>query len=75
MPVHAQEHSAVDQRESEERVLNLDEGEVFHRPLNGAVGPAARDLFPLDRRRRFRTDVIDHAVDAADLVGDARRDP
>src|SRR5438094_1881131 len=33
-----------------------------------------RGLLPLDRRGRLRGDVVDHAVDAADLVDDARRE-
>ena len=35
---------------------------------------APRALLPLDRRGRLRRDVVDHAVDAAHLVDDARRD-
>ena len=33
-----------------------------------------RRSLPLDRRRRLRADVVDDAVDARDLVDDARRD-
>src|SRR3954453_44766 len=36
----------------------------------GSSDPA----IPLDRRRRLRTDVVDHAVDTLDLVHDARGD-
>src|SRR6478735_3498527 len=35
---------------------------------------AARELLPLDRRGGLRRDVIDHSVDAFDLVDDSRRD-
>ena len=42
-------------------------------PLASAL--AIDDMsFPLDRRRRLRADVVDDAVDALDLVDDARRD-
>src|SRR2546426_5804213 len=38
------------------------------------ISSAATRLLPLDRRRRLRADVVHDAVDALDLVDDARRD-
>src|ERR1051325_2047471 len=36
---------------------------------------ASQGLFPLDRRRRLRGDVVSHTIDAAHFVDDAVRDP
>ena len=43
--------------------------------LRGARRARPRRSLPLDRRRRFRRDVIHHATDAAHLVDDPARDP
>ena len=51
---------------------------MYTRALTGSSRTLADSgdswLFPLDRRRRLRADVVDDAVDAAHLVDDARRD-
>lgn len=39
---------------------------------NGSLSHPYAPLFPLDGRGRLRADVIDHAVDAVDLVDDPR---
>ena len=42
-------------------------------PLPCGFGAAAEGLLPLNRPERLRRDVVDHAVDAPDLVDDAGR--
>lgn len=41
--------------------------------LCSSLSTILRALLPLNRSRRLRRDVIDDAIDAADLVDDARR--
>src|SRR5215211_6550373 len=45
-----------------------------HTMILQSIAPSAADypLLPLDRARRFAGHVVDHAVDALDLVDDAR---